>query len=128
MKPEPFNYQAALVRVIDGDTAIMRVDLGFHVTAEVSVRLLGVNTPEIRSKDPKERLGADNAKSFAEKWFSSNTIASPGADPFRGWPFVVQTSKGDSFGRWLGRVWSRRNGDELNQALLDSGHAIVFRS
>jgi endonuclease YncB( thermonuclease family) len=106
----------------------MRIDLGFHVTAEVSVRLLGVNTSEIRAKDPKERLKAENAKLFAEKWFSSNTITPPEADPFREWPFVIQTSKGDSFGRWLGRVWSRRNGDELNQALLDSGHAVVFKS
>jgi endonuclease YncB( thermonuclease family) len=128
VKLEPFNYQAALVRVVDGDTAIMRIDLGFHMSAEVSIRLLGVNTSELRSKDPNERLKAENAKIFSETWFATGVAASQEADPFRGWPYVVQTSKGDSFGRWLGRVWNRRTGEELNQALLDSGHAVVFRS
>lgn len=48
-----------LLRVIDGDT--FRCDIDEHSAIagkNISIRLRGINTPELRSKDPEERLSA----------------------------------------------------------------------
>lgn len=51
---EPFYYKATLVRVIDGDTIDVDIDLGFSVWLNKQrVRLAGIDTPE--SRNPKQR-------------------------------------------------------------------------
>lgn len=42
-----YEYKARLVRVVDGDTLILEFDLGFKIHVQHTVRLLGINTPEI---------------------------------------------------------------------------------
>jgi len=119
--PQPFTYRARVDRVIDGDTLVMQIDLGFHMTAKVSVRLLGVDTPELRGGTEESKQRARDAKSFVSLWCNEAMAHAVPADE---WPFVVTTAKGDSFGRWLGRVYVVRTGEELSQALLDNGHAV----
>jgi len=122
--PSIFNYRARVDRVVDGDTIIMQIDLGFHMTAKVSVRLLGVDTPELRSKDPEERQRAQFARSFTDVW-CNEAVGNPKiTDPWVEWPFVISTSKADSFGRWLGRVWSLRTGEQLNEAIVAAGYSV----
>ena len=50
-----YNYQSKLIRVIDGDTIDAMVDLGFDIWIKVRIRLYGINTPETRTKDLKEK-------------------------------------------------------------------------
>lgn len=40
-------FRAALVRVVDGDTVDVAVDLGFRLTARVRFRVAGIDTPEV---------------------------------------------------------------------------------
>lgn len=42
-----FQYQAVIQRVIDGDTVVADIDLGFGVWQHVTCRLLGINAPEM---------------------------------------------------------------------------------
>lgn len=49
-----YQYRARLVRCVDGDTADLDVDLGFHLTARIRCRLLGVDTPERGKPDFKK--------------------------------------------------------------------------
>ena len=52
---EPFCYKAKVVRVVDGDTMILDIDLGFDVVLRnQSVRLYKVDTPECRTKFKRE--------------------------------------------------------------------------
>ncbi len=46
-----YRYIAELIRVVDGDTIDVRVDLGFQITQVIRVRLKGINTPELRGKE-----------------------------------------------------------------------------
>lgn len=46
MTPTPYVYNATCDRVIDGDTFVAKVDLGFEVSIKIKVRLQGVNSPE----------------------------------------------------------------------------------
>ena len=41
-----YTYRAKLVKVVDGDTVDLDVDLGFHTTLRIRGRLIGVDTPE----------------------------------------------------------------------------------
>ena len=54
--PDAFVYNATLDRIVDGDTFDCILDLGFDVKLHKQrVRLAGIDTPEKRTKNPKEK-------------------------------------------------------------------------
>ena len=55
MNANLFNYKANVVRVLDGDTIEIDIDLGFSLTARQRVRLFGINAPEIHSSNQAEK-------------------------------------------------------------------------
>ena len=62
-----YEYRAKCVNVVDGDTFDFDVDLGFHITFRIRVRLKGIDTPEKNSKNKAEREHAKAAEVFAEE-------------------------------------------------------------
>ena len=51
-----YNYKFSLVRVIDGDTVDIDIDLGFGVWLKKQrIRLRGIDTPESRTRDLEEK-------------------------------------------------------------------------
>ena len=109
-------YRARVERVIDGDTLDVLCDAGFRNYRTERVRLLGVNTPELK--------GATRPAGLAAAGYVTSWLGLVPAD--QEWPLIVQTARGDAFGRWLARVWRRSDGRELNADLLAAGHAVVF--
>ena len=49
------EYNCIIERVVDGDTVDVRVDVGFDVWTRQRVRLLGIDTPESRTRDLREK-------------------------------------------------------------------------
>lgn len=49
-----YTYNALITRVIDGDTVEALVDLGFHITHTIRVRLLNVHAPELFTGDDRQ--------------------------------------------------------------------------
>jgi endonuclease YncB( thermonuclease family) len=98
-----FQYRAALARVIDGDSAMMLIDVGFSARVEVEVRLLDVHAPE------RSQPGGAEATSFAAAWFGHVATIDPG----RRWPLYVETvqtrvvepTERQSFTRYVATVW-----------------------
>ena len=91
-----FWYGATVVDVIDGDTIDLMIDLGFNIHHKIRVRLYGVNTPESRTKDLKEKEMGLKAKSFTKDWLTNNK-----------WVFVnTIPDKNDKYGRILARIYS----------------------
>jgi endonuclease YncB( thermonuclease family) len=63
-----YQYKCKIERVVDGDTVICSIDLGFGTwLKDVSVRVLGINAPEIRTKDPIEKIAGLKTKARVEK-------------------------------------------------------------
>lgn len=64
MTADSYVRRATVVRVIDGDTAVLDVDLGFFLTCRMSCRLYGINAPELHALNPapgqisRDRLAA----------------------------------------------------------------------
>ena len=120
---EPFVYRVTLLRVVDGDTLDVDIDLGFSMKLTGQrLRLLRVNTPERKGKT---KTAGDAAWRFAKDWLGSHNnllIRSRKIEPGHG--------EKDSFGRYLVEVFGDNEYGEqvcLNSALLDSGHAVPFR-
>jgi micrococcal nuclease len=110
-----YEYQATLIKVIDGDTLDLLVDQGIRVFNEQRLRLYGVNTPELHDKDPAVRAKANEAKQYLIDNLPTgkNTIR-----------IVTIKDEGDKYGRLLAKVYV---GDRLiNQELIDKGLAVAF--
>ena len=87
-------YKATVIRVIDGDTVVLSIDNGFHSRYETSVRLLGFDAPEVRTRDLEEKGRGLLAKQRLEELIYSE-----------GYDIYIRTEKSDSFGRWLGIIY-----------------------
>ncbi len=80
------------------------VDLGFHVSINIRVRLLGVMAPEIRGE---ERVAGKEATEQLLFLLS-------------GYELTVQTHKGrtnDKYGRWLGIIY--RGNENVNHIMSE---------
>ena len=86
-----YEYWAEVVRVVDGDTIILDVDVGFRLRTTQPFRLLGVNCPEPRGESAER---GKFCTAFVERTLKDHE------DNFV--PVRISTYKSpDSFGRWL---------------------------
>jgi micrococcal nuclease len=110
-------YVKEVLRVVDGDTIDVAIDLGFDIAFTSRVRLAGIDTPESRTTDKEEkRLGVE-AKEFVKK-----TIAAAKK-------VVIKTEKSDSsekYGRILGWVFLDGSAESLNAQMIRLGYAWSY--
>ena len=101
------------IRAKDGDTAILRIPLPFDLHIDLNMRLLGINTPEIR--------GPNHEAAVAATTYLTELLH--GAEGL-----IVQTHSRDKYGRWLGEIWALRAGvwSNVNAAMLSAGHAVSY--
>lgn len=100
-----YQYAAKLVRVIDGDTVVMDLDLGFNEwRVGQPYRLARINAPEMPT-----------AAGVASKEALAQRVNGVGA-------FVVATSKADKYGRWLAELYA--DNANVNDWLVANGHAV----
>lgn len=115
--PILYTMRAEVLRVVDGDTIIVRLSLMYDLTKEnVQVRMLGVDTPETRTKDPAEKAAGLAAKAFVEG------LLPVGA---RIRVIVRENGQVDNFGRTLAWV-ILPDGTNLSTLLLEKGLAKVY--
>jgi micrococcal nuclease len=105
-----YEYQAALIRVIDADTFEFNIDLGFYTHVYEKVRLRGVNAPERFTPDGKF------ATDFVKRWFFDNNDLTLK---------TYKTDLTDKYGRWVADVRSG-NGHNLADMMLLAGVAVPF--
>lgn len=113
-----WEYRATPTNIVDGDTFDATVDLGFSVSLDMRLRLLGVDAPE---RHGDTRVAGDAAHDFTRRW-----LIDFADDAGR---VLVQTvadrrlrDARDSFGRYLASVWDIGKTTNLNEALAAAGH------
>lgn len=124
--------RARLLETHDGDTMKVAIVLRGKVV-KVAVRLLGVNTPEVRTKDADEAAGVA-ARDFVAAWALPGRMQVGGrytegalkeAYAATHVMLYIDFQGADKFGnRTLGRVY--RHGECLNDLLISSGHAVAY--
>jgi len=107
-------YVRKVENVVDGDTIDVLIDLGFDILFSSRVRLAGIDTPESRTKDIKEKALGLESKEYLKKALKDAKSV------------VIKTEKMDSsekYGRILG--WVYINGDtvSLNDMMINDGYA-----
>ena len=108
-----YEYRCNLIRVIDGDTIDVCIDLGFKITiANERVRLLGIDTPESRTRNKEEKVLGLAAKARLKELLPKN--------------FIVKTYKDEKgkFGRVLGVPFV--DSVDICQQLIEEGHAREY--
>ena len=114
-----YEYRCKVVRVIDGDTVDVDIDLGFGVWLKKErIRLYGIDTPESRTRDLEEKKYGLAAKEFLTKML----------DDDGGIILKTQKDAEGKFGRILGELWrTTEYGDQsINQYLVDNHHAVRY--
>jgi micrococcal nuclease len=116
MDKDPYIYRVKQVlRVVDGDTIDADIDLGFDISLTKRVRLSGVDTPESRTTDLKEKaLGLE-----VKEWLKKNLDGKKN--------ILIKTELPDStekYGRILGRLYV----DDvcLNDRMISDGYAWEY--
>lgn len=104
-----------IVRVVDGDTVDVKIDLGFDLTKLERVRLAGIDTPESRTKDLAEKHLGYEAKAYLTELLVA-------ADDL-----IVKTEKDGKFGRMLGEFFNNKfSVYSINKQLVDEGYAWEY--
>lgn len=115
-----FEYMALIDRVIDGDTVVAVVDLGFRLFHVLTLRLVGIDAPELSI--PEERSRALEASAYLTKLL----LACDNKVLIRTVKDVHDTDKPDSFGRFLATLYDH-TGMNLNEAMVAGGYAKPWK-
>lgn len=109
--PDLYRYKAEVIRVVDGDTFEALIDVGFAIKIAASVRIVGIDAPELKG-DNKE--AGQEAKEALARLLADRSVR-------------IRTEKPDSFGRALAEVWidSKIGGwFSVSEHMIRSGYAV----
>jgi micrococcal nuclease len=112
MSNKPYYYNCRLVKVIDGDTIDVDIDLGFEVVlSKQRVRLAGIDTPESRTRNLAEKaLGLKAKDRLIELCGDKLQLLSLGSG---------------KYGRILG-IPHTKEGKDICELLKKEGHAVEY--
>jgi micrococcal nuclease len=102
-----------LVKIVDGDTVDVVLDLGFQVYRKERIRLNRIDTPESNSKDELEKKLALEAKNYVSMWLLNQK------------QIKIRTFKDDKYGRLLGEFYGDNN-ISLSDLLIEHGYAWAY--
>tara|TARA_R110001606_G_scaffold96378_3_gene213480 strand:- start:1779 stop:2186 length:408 start_codon:yes stop_codon:yes gene_type:complete len=112
-----YEYRVKIVKVVDGDTVDVDIDLGFGTWLKKQrVRLYGIDTPESRTRDLEEKKFGLMAKKFLKEKLSNGAILKTHKD-----------GKG-KFGRILGEFITIEDEARVNvnELLITENHAVAY--
>jgi micrococcal nuclease len=115
-----YEYKCKILRVVDGDTVDVDIDLGFGVWLKKErVRMMGIDTPESRTRDKTEKLFGLAAKQYVKDAMPVGSMQ------------VLKTEidksgedKKGKFGRILGDFLLDEK--RLTDMMIESGHAVAY--
>ena len=114
------EYKVNILKVVDGDTVDVDIDLGFGIwLRKERVRVMGIDTPESRTSDKVEKIFGLAAKNRLSSLLGAEAIL-----------HTQVSKKGEDmkgkFGRVLGNFTSI-NGEKCAAVLVREGHAVTYQ-
>ena len=118
MDRDPYIYRIkSVTKVVDGDTIDADIDLGFDISLSKRIRLAGIDTPESRTTNAKEKAMGLESKEWLKK-------ALEGAKDI-----LIKTELPDStekYGRIIGHLFINGQETSLNNQMIDEGYALAY--
>ncbi len=122
---DPYIYRIKnILKVVDGDTIDAAIDLGFDISLEKRIRLAGVDTPESRTTDAKEKALGLEVKEWLKKKLEGQK------------DIIVKTELPDStekYGRILGHLFigdsevsAVNKKKSINEQMITEGYAWEY--
>ena len=112
-----FDYNCKVTRVVDGDTIDVNIDLGFQIWHKARVRMLGIDTPESRTRRLDEKALGLASKARLKEMLKDKKVR------------IECSKEKGKFGRVLAIVWTTdKEGNEVNcnDQLCAEGHARPY--
>ena len=109
-----YRYKVNVVKVVDGDTVDVDIDLGFGMSYKKQrVRMVGIDTPESRTRDLVEKKFGKASKAHLKSILEAGDIE------------LVSHDKG-KFGRILGDLFIGSSTFSVNQQMINDHHAVAY--
>ena len=114
-----YEYRCKILRVVDGDTVDVDIDLGFGVWLKKErIRMFGIDTPESRTRDLDEKKYGLMAKDYITKLLDDEG------------GIVLKTRKDaeGKYGRILGELWRTTDfaDTSINELMIKNHHAVSY--
>ena len=118
------EYDVTVIKVVDGDTVDVDIDLGFGVTLrDERVRIMGIDTPESRTRDKVEDLFGEAAKARLKELMAEGaklvTTENKHGEDMKG-----------KFGRILGDFkverYEGQPAELVTDILVEEGHCVAY--
>jgi micrococcal nuclease len=115
---DPYIYRIRSVhKVVDGDTIDADIDLGFDISLTKRIRLAGIDTPESRTTDAKEKaLGLE-----VKEWLKKRLEFAK--------DILIKTELPDStekYGRIIGHLFINGEATSINNQMISEGYAWEY--
>lgn len=107
-----------VIRVLDGDTLEVLIDLGFHIYIRKTLRLVEINAPEIRTFSEEIKRYAVRAKEKLEEYVNSgegNITVS-----------TLKPNSDDKYGRVLGTLYKEGQNLTASEYMLANSYAWYY--
>jgi len=116
-----YEYNCKIVRVVDGDTVDVDIDLGFGIWIQNErIRVHGIDTPESRTRDLVEKKFGLLAKKMVEKWLPVGSKQ----------VLITMKDKAGKYGRTLGKFKIFDGSDDrqttLNDWMIANNYAVEY--
>lgn len=109
-----FVFKGKVERVYDGDTLYATLQLGFDIFKYSSIRVSGIDTPELRGSSPEEKVLARKARDRMKKLCGKEI-----------WVESLNGGEADKYGRVLASVY-QLDGTDIAAVLIKEGHAVKY--
>ena len=103
-----------IAKVVDGDTVDVIIDLGFGLSKKERCRIAGIDTPEKRTRDLKEKKYGIEATNFMTELLDKAEN------------LIVRTEKDGKYGRMLGWFYCDNVNGSLNNLMIEAGYAWSY--
>ena len=115
---DPYIYRIkSITKVVDGDTIDANIDLGFDISLTKRIRLAGIDSPESRTTNLKEKALGLETKEWLKKTLEDAK------------DILIKTEKPDStekYGRIIGHLFINGQETSLNNQMIDEGYALAY--
>lgn len=112
MKKPAYSYKVKeIIKVLDGDTVDLLIDLGFHVFVKKRVRLYGINAPETRTRDLKEKKLGLASKEKLKSLLSAKEL-------------ILESHGLGKYGRVIGTI--HHEDIDINRTMVLEGFASAY--